>query len=180
MKQKSLFIVLLGGKAKSSNIELHDIRWVIGNTINDTYIQLRNEWFGEKAGLHIDSYKRIEYIDGYKICINKSKSISKKQKPNKDSLWFVNLGGYNPFEMYEQHNAGLYVAKNAIEAKIKAKKNWVASLQNKHNDDCANIDNCHLIDKLNDWVITLRKDPKNRSQQMVPDWFGYKRIDKDI
>ena len=62
-----LYLVVLGGRAKKANIELHDVRWVIGSKIEDTYDTLRKDWFGSPKGLHIDSYKKIKHIDGYKI-----------------------------------------------------------------------------------------------------------------
>ena len=61
----SLFIVVLGGRSLKSNIELHDVRWVLGETIEDTFPELRKQWLGKKSGLHIDSYKCIRYVDGY-------------------------------------------------------------------------------------------------------------------
>ena len=49
--------------------------------------------------MHIDSYKKIKYIDGYKInLINfekdkiDEKQLVKKNKAKKN-LWFVNIGG---------------------------------------------------------------------------------------
>ena len=76
-----LYLVVLGGRAKKANIELHDVRWVVGSKIEDTYDTLRKDWFGSSKGLHIDSYKKIRYIDGYKInLINFDKNkIDKKQ-----------------------------------------------------------------------------------------------------
>ena len=62
-----LYLVVLGGRARKANVELHDVRWVVGSKIEDTYDTLRKQWFGSPKGLHIDSYKRIKYIDGYKI-----------------------------------------------------------------------------------------------------------------
>ena len=62
-----LYLVVVGGKAKKANIELHDVRWVVGSKIEDTYDTLRKVWFGSPKGLHIDSYKKIKYADGYKI-----------------------------------------------------------------------------------------------------------------
>ena len=62
-----LYLVVLGGRAKKANIELHDVRWVVGSKIEDTYYTLRKDWFGSPKGLHIDSYKKIKYVDGYKI-----------------------------------------------------------------------------------------------------------------
>ena len=51
----SLFIVVLGGRSLKSNIEIHDVRWVLGETIEDTFPELRKQWLGKKSGLHIDS-----------------------------------------------------------------------------------------------------------------------------
>ena len=108
-----LFLVVLGGRAKKANIELHDVRWVVGSKIQDTYDTLRKDWFGSPQGLHIDSYKKIKYIDGYKIKLIyfekdniDNKQLEKKNKAKKH-LWFVNLGGYNPTSMQEKHEFGL-------------------------------------------------------------------------
>ena len=72
---------MLGGRARKANIELHDVRLVVGSKIEDTYDTLRKDWFGSLKGLHIDSYKKIQYIDGHKInLINIAKNkIGKKQ-----------------------------------------------------------------------------------------------------
>ena len=56
---KYLFLVVIGGRAPKANIELHDVRWVIGSKIEDTFDSLRKNWFGSNEGLHIDSYKKI-------------------------------------------------------------------------------------------------------------------------
>ena len=60
-------MVVLGGRAKKANVELHDVRWVIGTRIGDTYSSLRKEWFGIIEGLHIDSYKKIDIEDDCEI-----------------------------------------------------------------------------------------------------------------
>ena len=52
--EKFLFLVVVGGRSPKANIELHDVRWVIGTKIEDTFEQLRNDWFG---------YIRINKID---------------------------------------------------------------------------------------------------------------------
>jgi len=181
----SLFIVVLGGRSLKSNIELHDVRWVLGKSIEDTFPELRNQWLGKRNGLHIDSFKRIQYVDGYKISISKSsKDSSKRRKPEEESLWFINLGGYNPKKMYEEHKLSLVVAKSAIEAKKKAKINWESDLKNKHNDDCSGIksfdqvDDIHSIKKIQNWDVKLIYDPEERSEKLIPDWYGYMRIDK--
>tara|TARA_B100000579_G_C22668998_1_gene774673 strand:+ start:84 stop:641 length:558 start_codon:yes stop_codon:yes gene_type:complete len=181
----SLFIVVLGGRSSKSNIEMHDVRWVLGESIKDTFPELRKQWLGRKSGLHIDSYKRIQYVDGYKIKISKSNKDNSINPQSEDqSLWFINLGGYDPNKMYEEHEFTLVVAKKAIEAKKKARKNWDSNYKNKHNDNCLcikeieQVDDIHPIKTIKGWEIKLIHDPEERSEKIIPDWYGYMRIDK--
>ena len=189
--EKYLFIVVLGGKKKESNIELHDVRWVAGKYIEETFSQLRKEWFGDIDGLHIDSYLKVNFIDGYLIKLqdpseykpaNKSNKIIGKKNDN--CLWFINLGGYNPLEMYEQHQFGLVVAKSSKEAQLKAKRNWLYNTTKKHTDNISKIksnkgiDNCILIEQVNELKVELFPDKYKRCQSMKPDWYGYMKIDK--
>jgi len=181
----SLFIVVLGGRSLKSNIEIHDVRWVIGKTIEDTFPELREQWLGKISGLHIDSYKCIKYVDGYEIVISKFDKDTSKNPTEEDlTLWFVNLGGYNPKKMYEEHEFKLIVAKKASDAKKIAKMNWKTDLKIKHNDDYSCIkdfeqfDGFHPIKKIKNWEIKLLSDPKERSDKLIPDWYGYMRIDK--
>ena len=180
----SLFIVVLGGRSLKSNIEIHDVRWVLGETIEDTFPELRKQWLGKKSGLHIDSYKCVKYVDGYEIVISKSNEDNLICQNIEDSkLWFVNLGGYNPKKMYEEHEFHLIVAKKANEAKNKAKKNWESNLKKKHNDDYSAINYLEQIDdlhpiRINNCEISLTSDPEERSDKLIPDWYGYWRIDK--
>jgi len=185
----SLYLVVLGGRAKKANIELHDVKWVVGSKIEDTYDSLRNDWFGSPKGLHIDSYKKIKYIDGYKInLINFEKdNIEKKQllKKNKTkkNLWFINIGGYDPSCMQEKHEFGLVVASSKLEAKNIAKSKWLIGCKKKHKDDIASLemlfscDDCELIKKIGKWEIKLTRDNNFIEENTYPDWYGYKKID---
>ena len=189
LENNFLFLVVLGGRAKKANIELHDVRWVVGSKIEDTYDTLRKDWFGSPKGLHIDSYKKIKYIDGYKInLINFEKSeIEKKQlfKKNKTKkhLWFVNIGGYNSTSMQEQHEFGLVIASNKLEAKNIAKSKWLIGFEKKHNDDIASLemliscDDCELIKTIGNWEIELTPGNKFIDENNYPDWYGYQKIE---
>ena len=42
--EKFLFLVVVGDRSPRANIELHDVRWVIGTKIEDNFEQLRNDW----------------------------------------------------------------------------------------------------------------------------------------
>ena len=184
-----LFLVVLGGRAKKANVELHDVRWVIGSRIEDTFDVLRRDWFGNIDGLHIDSYKKINYVDGYRINLKKTgNSKFKKNKLLKENipqhnLWFVNIGGYDPSSMQEKHEFGLVVASSSIEAKNKAKSKWLNGLKKKHKDDIyplndfRNYDDCEIISKIDNWEIELKQDNNSLENTFYPDWYGYKRID---
>ena len=74
-----LFLVVLGGRTKKANVELHDVRWVVGSRIEDTFEVLRNDWFGTFEGLHIDSYKKINYVDGFKITLKNIENMKFKK-----------------------------------------------------------------------------------------------------
>ncbi len=188
--EKFLFLVVVGGRSPKANIELHDVRWVIGSKIEDTFDQLRNDWFGSNNGFHIDSYKKIDSIDGYKINLRNKENrdskyiISKKEKiPNK-KLWFVNIGGYDPSSMQEKHEFGLVVASSASEAKNKAKSKWLINSLKKHTDDIytvksfTDLDECEVIKNINNWEIELIPNDNHYEDKNIPDWFGYMRIDK--
>ena len=56
-------------------------------------------WFGTSEGLDINTYKKINYVDGYKIILknNKRRNLTFKflnEKNVKKNLWVVNIGGY--------------------------------------------------------------------------------------
>ena len=190
LENNFLYLVVLGGRANKANVELHDVRWVVGSKIEDTYDTLRKDWFGLQKGLHIDSYKKIKYIDGYRISLRNVDSL--KIKNNKFSnksntkkiLWFVNIGGYDPSSMQEKHEFGLVVASNKLEAKKLAKSKWLIGCKKKHKDDIASLekliscDDCVMIKKISNWEIELTPDDKFIEEKIVPDWYGYQKLDR--
>ena len=189
LENNFLYLVVLGGRTKKANIELHDVRWVVGSKIEDTYDTLRKDWFGSLKGLHIDSYKKIKYIDGYKInLINfEKKKIDKKKivKKNKAKkyLWFVNIGGYNSTSMQEKHEFGLVTASTKLEANNIAKSKWLIGCKKKHKDDIYSLEmlfsciDCELINNIGNWEIVLTPDNNFIEENNYPDWFGYQIID---
>ena len=191
LKNNFLYLVVLGGRAEKANIELHDVRWVVGSKIEDTFDTLRKDWFGSSKGLHIDSYKKIQYIDGHKInLINIEKNkIGKKQLVKKiipkKNLWFVNIGGYNPTSMQEKHEFGLVIASSKLEAKIIAKSKWLIGCKKKHKDDIASLemliscDDCELIKKIDNWEIELTPVNKSIEENNFPDWYGYQKLTRN-
>lgn len=127
---KKLFAVYLGGRADRCNIELHDVVFVVGASIEDTYPALANKWFGNLEQFHIDSYVELKKIDGYKIELSKD-----APKENTKKLYFINLGAYKPGEFTEYHQSAFYVADAAPEAIRRAKSELCQGLQTIHKDD---------------------------------------------
>ena len=185
LEKQYLFLVVLGGRAKKANVELHDVRWVVGSKIEETFDALRSDWFGSLKGLHIDSYKKIKYVDGYKI--NLKNFDEKKElvsvKKSKKELWFVNIGGYNPFSMQENHEFGLVVASSSLQAIKIAKSKWLIGCKKKHKDDVDSLkriigcEDCELIKKVGSCEVELIQDDNFIEENNYPDWYGYHKID---
>ncbi len=183
-----LFLVVLGGRTASSHIELHDVRWVVGETIEDTIPRLRQQWFGLLSGLHIDSYKAIRHVDGYAIELidglaNHNNTRKTPSASMNDQLWFINLGGYDSNSLQEQHQFGLVAAPSKHAAKARARRRWLKNALQIHKDDLHNIanlegvDDCLPIFNVEGWHIHLRPEPDQPEADLRPDWFGYWRID---
>ena len=55
----SLFMVMLGGRHARANTEVHDVVMAVGDTLEEVYPQLKQAWFGEAQGLHIDACTKL-------------------------------------------------------------------------------------------------------------------------
>jgi hypothetical protein len=110
-----LFMFYIGGNCGNSNIELHDVRFSIGETPEDCYDDLRKQWWGDPQSLHLDCWGEIEQADGFDVILSKDAPHAGAGK-----LFFVNLGGYDPNEFSELHRNVLLVAEDARAAKAKA------------------------------------------------------------
>lgn len=163
-----LFMVYVGGRAGQSNIELHDVRFVVGQRIEDTYDALRAQWYGEPRSLHVDSYMAVHNIDGYEV------TISSTAATQEEHLYFVNLGGYHAEEMAELHEFGLFVASSSGAAKARAKATLLQGSQSLHKDDLHQIDDCLQLDKVGAYFLSLHRGGSPQAQR--PDWFGYEVI----
>ena len=171
-----LWMVVLGGRAPGCHIELHDVRFVAGETIEDTIPELRRQWFGRREGLHLDAYLAVRVVDGWGVRLRRETSA-----PRPERLWFVNLGAYRSDSLAELHHFGLVVARSPQAAKAAAKRQWLRDALQQHKDDLAAVDDCLAIDQLEllggeRWHVELEPHPEGLSQSQVPDWFGYRPI----
>lgn len=127
--EQKLFAVYLGGRAPGANIELHDVVFVTGASLIETYPKLKEKWFGYPEKIpHIDSYIELTHADGFQIRLT--------EKRNRDyKLYFVNFGAYSENLFGEVHQSAFYVAKNKAEATKKARQELCVGMIQTHLDD---------------------------------------------
>ena len=110
-----LFMVYVGGSFRNANTELHDVRFSIGETIENCYDDLRRQWWGDPKSLHLDAWGAVEQADGFDVRLAHERSTDSDLR-----LFFVNLGGYRPGQFEELHRNVLIVASDAKAAKARA------------------------------------------------------------
>jgi hypothetical protein len=160
--------VYLGGRAPRSNIELHDVQFVAGHTIEETFGQIRRRWFGTVKGLHLDSYLELRFVDGFRVELGRTPS------DRREKLYFVNVGGYDCSSVAELHQFGVFVTCSAEEAKRRGKASLLTRSRAQHRDDIFDVDDCLLVGSVDEYFVHLV--PDSRVQPFVPDWFGYRVI----
>jgi hypothetical protein len=132
---KKLFVIYIGGSCEGALIELHDIRLIISDSIENTYDALKKSWWGTAQSLHIDAWGILNWADGYKIEIVDASTTSQ----DIEKLYFVNLGGYDSKQFTELHKNIFVVARNEQGAKDKAVSS-VAEWEMPHKDRLFDVD----------------------------------------
>ncbi|HEU0118870.1 MAG TPA: DUF1543 domain-containing protein [Alphaproteobacteria bacterium] len=147
-----LFAVYLGGRAPKCNTELHDVVFVTGETIADTYEQLMDKWFGTQDDLHLDSYVEVDVVDGYRIGLSETKTEADVR------LFFVNLGAYKDGEFTEYHANKLLISDCLPNAKKRAKSEMLTGWGSPvHTDDLYDVDDCIEVAQVGKLYVTLTK-----------------------
>jgi len=129
-----LFVIYIGGAHSQSLIELHDMRFVAANCIEDTYDALRKSWWGVPKSLHVDAWGILDYADGHSIHIADHPPVNPANK-----LFFLNLGGYDHQQFTELHKNVFVVAadeKQALQKAVQQIKEW----QSPHRDYLYQVD----------------------------------------
>ncbi len=168
---EKLFAVYLGGRAPKCNTELHDVVFVVGTSIEATYEQLLDKWFGDPLRVHIDSWVELNHVDGFRI------SLDKNPSSRSERLFFVNLGAYRPGEFTELHANKFLVACDEREAKRRAKREMLIGADAVHTDDLYDIDDCLQIAVVDGRHVAL--EPTTENSPFLP-VNGYHVIPKDV
>ena len=171
MDEPKLFAVYLGGRADRCNIELHDVVFVVGSSIEETYPLLAKKWFGNLKGFHIDSYLHLKWIDGYEVELTKEPPSSEIL----NKLYFINLGAYKSHEFTEYHQNAFYVAEDAPAAIRRAKSELCQGLETIHKDDVVvldqvsqsyDVDDVLEIGNVDAYFISLK--PSSSQERILP------------
>ena len=155
-----LLAVYLGGRAARCNTELHDVVFVVGSSIEATYEQLMDKWFGDPLRVHIDSWMELRIVDGHHIVLRSTPPALGRK------LFFINLGAYLPGQFTELHANAFVVAETEQEVKLRAKSQLLRGAQSVHTDDLFDIDDCLEIAEVDGHHIHL--EPTADSQPFEP------------
>jgi hypothetical protein len=110
-------MMLLGCRPKDRLIEQHDMFFGVGTSLGALIPQIKKSWPQGKSNLHVDAWREVTIVDGYRLSVCKGVS----EKLQKLNLYFINLGGYQKSNFDELHYKILIVAPTAAMAVKKAK-----------------------------------------------------------
>ena len=166
---KHLFLFYVGGEAPGANIEVHDVQFVAAETPQQAFPRLIERWYGIPESLHVDTYSRVTWADGYDVALA-------SEPPRSDHrLWFLNIGGYRPGHIAELHACGLFVARSRAEAKKRAKKALLTDAVLRHTDDQIDIDDCLHVSDVDGLHVHLTPNADG-SDAGQPEFQGYLRL----
>ncbi|HGJ8970445.1 DUF1543 domain-containing protein [Pseudomonas aeruginosa] len=149
-----LYVVMLGGRHPRAKIEVHDVVFVVADSLETAYPQLRDAWFGNNEGLHIDSWLEVGGIDNHRIEFS-----FHAPAPGDLRLYFINLGAYEEQIFGEAHRYLLVSARDKTEAKTLGKQRMQTGWMKPHIDALLDVDDCLPIDQVNGHYLRLVEGP---------------------
>ncbi|HYD18179.1 MAG TPA: DUF1543 domain-containing protein [Patescibacteria group bacterium] len=166
-----LFVFYIGGDTETSLLELHDIRFAAGETMEETYPALKKSWWGRPESLHLDCWGELTSADGHNITLRDTPASGP------DRLWFVNLGGYEKGEFSELHKNVFVVAPTESKARVRALKQ-VQRWKGAHKDNQFEIEKLFNVeDALRGQGLFIHLEPSDDPASFVFET-GYKPIGK--
>lgn len=121
MDSLKLFMLLVGCKPKGRHTEQHDIFFGIGNSLKDLKDDIYTFWPEANHKIHIDAWREIVQVDGYRVNIFPRSEMSYYQS-KETKLFFINLGGYKQNEFEEYHYKMVVACQEKEEAIYRAKQ----------------------------------------------------------
>lgn len=179
-QHKKLFAVLLGGRAQGCHLELHDIVFVVDNSLEAAYPKLVTKWFGDYKRVHIDSSIELDVVDGYAISLSKEPPVAAAESK---FLYCVNFGGYRAGFFGELHEVKFYVGGSKKEIVARARDELCVGTLQQHCDDnivigglgaYKDVDDAIPVGCVDDYYIHLT--PTDRVSQLKVE-SSYRRLD---
>ncbi|HMB38908.1 MAG TPA: DUF1543 domain-containing protein [Wenzhouxiangellaceae bacterium] len=164
-----LFAVCLGGRAEGCNVELHDVVFAAGSSLEDIHDKLLDRWFGSPDGLHIDAWVELDRVPGFRVSLERTTPEAGQR------LYFINIGGYVAGEFGERHAYGFYAGTGKAEVKARAKRELLTGKQSVHRDDLFEIDDVVAIDPGDGWHIHLKPDTEAGAPEVTNGYFPIPR-----
>ncbi|WP_221391080.1 DUF1543 domain-containing protein [Dyadobacter sp. NIV53] len=121
MPSLKLYMVLLGCKPQGRHVEQHDVFFGIANSLTELVPEMKDFW-PDSGQLHIDAWREVNVVEGYYINVQQKPAAEDQAEIQDNKLFFVNLGGYQPFKFEEQHYILLTVKANRADAMKEAKQ----------------------------------------------------------
>lgn len=147
----SVFAVYLGGTCKGARIEVHDLVFVLSESVKTAFPKLKELWFGDKNSVHVDAWSELSQVDGYEVSL---KTPSAKSKKSLNKLYAVNVGCYNKQMFGEEHHFFFLVGQNKNEVKARA-KGLVKDRQLLHVDNLIDVDDVIELSQIEGKEIVL-------------------------
>ena len=165
--EPTLFVVMLGGRAPGCRIELHDVAFAVGQTLEDTHQQLLDQWFGQARGMHVDAWTIVDQVEGYRVSLRPEPPDAAQPV----QLYFVNIGGYQPGDLAEQHGYILLAAAGKAQAKAQAKRQRLKGFESVHKDDLYEVDDLLKISRVNGLHVHLIADAEAGAPEVINGYF---------
>ncbi len=185
-QQPKLFMLLLGCKPGGRHIEQHDIFFAIASCLADVIPSIIEFWPEANGDIHVDAWREVKNVDGYKIEIVKNDFIRREEKEN--HLYFINLGGYKENEFEEFHYKMIVVAPEKGDAIRKSRqtafykhtgfKDAPSHVDDKYGidvDDVYGIEDILPVENKNEYRIQISKDTTGDGDELH---LGYFTIEK--
>lgn len=165
MNEPALYAVCLGGRAPRCNIELHDVVFAVGTSLEDIHPQLLDRWFGDPERMHVDAWARVESVDGHQV------RLAREPAAAGPKLYFVNIGGYAPGELLERHAYAIYACESAGGVRTRARAELLNGRDQVHRDDLYEVDDLLTIDTVDGWHVHLEADPDAGDPEVTNGYF---------
>lgn len=186
-QQPKLFMLLLGCKPDGRHTEQHDIFFTIGRQLADVVPAIKDFWKEAKGDIHVDAWREIKYVDGYKIeVVSNENDLASGNELNR--LYFINLGGYKQNEFEEFHYKMIVVATEKGDAIRQSKqtafykhtgfKDAPSHVDDKYGidvDDVYGIEEILPVEIKNKYCIRISQDNTDAEDELH---LGYFTIEK--